>query len=177
MIILEITDKSELFEPLFNVYTQYFPEIERNTLESVKGYLHECSYNRFWDYLCLVALTDDGIIAGGLYLNVFYDIKAIVMEFLFVKEKYRDLHVATGLMDYVNKQFPNFCNVIEVEKDNPVQNFWTKMGFKKSDFEYVQPPIVEGRKDYDGLMLMVKGECADLDNVIREHYWKYAFSS
>jgi hypothetical protein len=124
-----------------------------------------------------VALTSDGIIAGGMYLNVFYDVCSIVTEFLFVKEAYRNDHVATDLLNYVSNRFPNFCNVIEVETDNPVQKFWAKMGFKKSDFRYVQPPIVKGREEYDGLMLMTKGECQDLENIIKEHYWKYAFSS
>lgn len=180
MMILEINEKSELFEPLFNVYCKYFPEIERNTLDSVKKYLHECAYHSDWDYICLVALTEDGVIAGGMYLNVFYDICSIVTEFLFVKEEFRGQGIAQTLLDHVHEQFPNFGHVIEVEKSNPVQNFWVKMGFTEVDFEYEQPPIVEGRKPYGGLMLMQRGFVGNdytwlVETLLKQHYWKYAF--
>ena len=66
--------------------------------------------------------------------------------------------------------------MIEVEKDGEAQYFWRHMGFKDLDYDYVQPPIVEGNEPFDGLKLMASGEVSDIDDILKNHYWKYSFA-
>ena len=66
--------------------------------------------------------------------------------------------------------------MIEVEKDGTAQNFWRHVGFSDLDYDYVQPPIVEGNEPFDGLKLMASGEVHDIDDVLKNHYWKYSFA-
>ena len=50
------------------------------------------------------------------------------------------------------------------------------MGFNDLDYDYIQPPLVEGNEPFDGLKLMASGEVHDIDDVLKNHYWKYSFA-
>lgn len=163
-----------LFERLFGSYSSHFPEIERNTMESTVGYVERSGKTDAWDYVC-AACTVSGEIAGGAYLNAFHDIGTVFLEFVFVEDGFKGCGLGRRILGWVRERFSGYPIVLECEKDGKAVGFWNKMGFRAIDYDYVQPPITEGRKPFDGLFLMTDGYHGDMETLLEGHYFKYAF--
>lgn len=173
MNISTITPNDIDFKPLFNFYCQFFPQIERNTYESLCGYYSLT--DEIYEYETIICKDLDRIIAG-CYINIFKDINICFIEFIFVDQSYREQGIANKILNYLREHHSNPIFMIEVEKDGNAQRFWRHIGFKDLDYNYVQPPIVDGNKPFDGLKLMASGNVQNIDDVLINHYWKYSFA-
>ena len=161
-------------EFVFKEYIRHFPEIELNSKESIS------SYRKFSDqgaeYHTIGLFSDDQECIGGCYYWHFADINAIVIEFIFVSEAHRGMGHADRMIGSIKTKFPNCPILVEVDKGSNAEPFWSHYGFHKSDYEYTQPPILEGNQEYGGLPIWVDSDSLDIDEVLKNHYFKYAFA-
>jgi hypothetical protein len=174
MKIVETSSSEILDVKLFQEYIKHFPKIEQNTLDSIR------SYRQFKDdgaiYNSLGLFDDSQTCVGGCYYWEFMDIGVIVIEFIFLSETIRGKGLSNVIIEHIlNKS--NFPIVIEVDDGGQAESYWKHRGFKKVDYNYVQPPIVEGNDNFDGLNIWTNSSVElDIDDVLKNHYWKYAFA-
>ena len=174
MKIENITNNNNQIADFYQFYKNYFPLHERDTLESVKQLAYNAAKIKNWDYN-IVKITDNGDFVGGLIYDCFSDINVIVIEFVFIVENYRHKSIIKKLLHYLEQIMPDASIIVEVEQNSPNIDFWNDKGFSVISTDYVQPKISNDQKPFDGLVLMSNKHIDNLDDVIKNHYWKYCF--
>lgn len=158
-------DDNELDQTLFNEYIKHFPKIELNTLDSISSYRKFNNFGLFNENECL----------GGCYFWHFEDINIIVIEFIFINENHRGLGYSNIILDLITSKYKSPI-VIEVNDGSDAESFWSHHGFKRQNYKYTQPPIIDGNDSFDGLSIWSNKSDLDLDNILNNYYFKFAFA-
>ena len=172
--LFNISNDDEKIADFYQFYKNYFPPHERDTLESMLQLAHNSAKNTDWDYN-IIEIADESSFIGGLVYDYFKDINVIVIEFIFIIEKFRSKSIVRQVFDYLEKKIPDVVILVEVDKDSPNIDFWRKKGFSIIQTDYIQPKISNNEKPFDGLVLMSNKPITNLQDVIQNHYWKYCF--
>ena len=174
MEITNITNDTKKIADFYRVYRNYFPIYERDALESIKQLAYNAAKVKNWNYN-IIQITDEGDFVGGLIYDYFTDINIIVIEFVFITEKFRGKSIVKQLLSYLERTMPDATILGEVEQNSPNVEFWQNKGFSVISTDYIQPKISQTQKPFDGLVLMSNKHIDNLDDVIQNHYWKYCF--
>lgn len=116
-----------------------------NLLKTFNYNLDKKSFNN--DFLKVLVYEED-FIKGILIYRYLYD--RIEIDYIIVDNKYRNLGIATKLLQYIEQKYTNIHNItLEVRESNLVAiNFYLKNGFKE----------VTKRKNYyndeDGILMI-----------------------
>lgn len=173
MEIVELTEDSQFLEPFYELYQKIFVnENERESKENIKKYLslkntgfyHGNSYHIF----CSV---EDSNVTGILVGDYYTEPNAGVIEFVAVDPAFRIRNTARGLIDFFIKAIINdasreingiFCEVdimeIMVSRNVSLTSlpFWSRLGFRVVEVDYVQPALSPGKKPVKDLILIYK---------------------
>ena len=140
-----------------------------NTLDSIRSYRQFKPLGAIYHSIGL--FDNNGNCCGGCYYWDFFDIQVSIVEFIFVAQDHRGQGLSDALLKHVA-----FPMVIEVDDGGSAEPYWKRHGFRKIDYDYVQPPIVEENEEFSGLNLWTNSPNEiDVDDVLKNHYWKYAF--
>ncbi len=174
MELLNITYNNKEIAVFYDFYKKYFPSFERDTLESMKKLAFNSKNTKEWNYN-IIKIIDNHNFVGGLVYDYFSDINVIIIEFVFITETYRNKSIVKKLMQFIEQKTPNAAIIGEVEKDSANIKFWQNKGFSIISTDYIQPKINDKEKPFGGLVLMSNKPIINLQDVIKNHYWKYCF--
>ena len=174
MKLLNITNNDKQIDVFYDFYKNYFPPFERDTIQSIKKLSRNSSKITDW-YYNIIEITDNDNFVGGLIYDYFMDINVIVIEFVFIVETYRHKSIIKKMLNYLEQKMPDAVILGEVEQNSPNVEFWKNKGFSVISTDYIQPKISQTQKPFDGLVLMSNKHINNLDDVIKNHYWKYCF--
>ena len=149
------------FEKFYNnIFIKNFNnKNEYSSLEIVLDLIKNGYYDSLESNIILYKINNE-IIAGCIF-NYFDKINSIGIEFITVSNNHKRKGIGTLIVSDVIQYVKDFRNTIkyvfgEIELKNiVVQNFWEKLGFKKIDFNYIQPSI-SNKNPVDNLTLIVK---------------------
>lgn len=149
------------FEKFYNnIFIKNFNnKNEYSSLEIVLDLIKNEYYDSLESNIILYKINNE-IIAGCIF-NYFDKINSIGIEFITVSNSHKRKGIGTTIVSDVIQYVKDFRNIIkyvfgEIELKNiVVQNFWEKLGFKKIDFNYIQPSI-SNKNPVDNLTLIVK---------------------
>lgn len=157
-----------------SIYMESFPSIdERESLDSIIDYLTRKNNGAFGrnNYHIILAVKSHKI-QGGAIFDYFEKSNCAVIEFIAIKKIYQSNGVGSRLyqkilenvckdasirrhhnVDYI------FCEIEKVKESLSNEDkyiwFWNKMGYKKLDFDYVQPALEAGKDCVNTLDLIV----------------------
>lgn len=172
MTILDVTHNEKLEKIVFHEYVRHFPVIEQNTMDTIREYKTKYKFGAFYK---IIGIFDEcWNCIGGCYYWLFSDINTMVIEFIFIQEHHRGKGLSTKILEQIVEN-KNLLIVIEVDKGSSAESYWSKLGFSPIDYEYIQPAIVNGNPEYHGLRIWSNVTDFDIEEVIKNHYWKYAF--
>jgi GNAT superfamily N-acetyltransferase len=123
-------------------------------------------------YVCIVA-ERDGQVVGGIVGDFFPASSSAVIEFVAVHNQHRGERIASRLihnmlytMEKRTSKAIHYC-FAEIENPNALSEkklqeearlrlgFWKKLGAKKINFNYFQPPLCDGKQPLNTLFLSV----------------------
>lgn len=154
--------KDEQFDIFYQILVDNFPKSERRTYERHKEMLKNPLYKIF-------LYSEKNDILGMIGEWEFNDF--IYIEHLAVKKNLHSKGIGTKMLHDFKLKF-NKDIILEVEPPFAAEavkriDFYEKFGFKKNDYEYLQPPMQEGQKN---LPLIILSSDKKLD---KEHFIKY----
>lgn len=156
-----------------DVYEINFPdENERESIENM--ILQSQRFDNLQNFYKIILGYINNKAVGGLIGNIFCDINAAVVEFIVIDSSFRKRGIASSLIDYFVNSAKNLCvknnsslKYIFLEVDNPRHfkdekkaaavsriEFWNKMGAKKLDINYIQPPLAEDKDEVTCLNIL-----------------------
>jgi GNAT superfamily N-acetyltransferase len=170
-------------------YLQEFSDPEEQAsfdsmLETLKT---ESSSNTFK----VIMFVNGKEVAGIVAVNYVHSIRVLLIEFLLVESSYRSLGLGRKLIDAAKLEFPDLdCIVCEINDPRYIYDdsfcdldrmrVWQKYGFKKLDFNYIQPSLSDDKEPVENMMLMCSSKAlylpSDLVLEIVRSYMKYAMS-
>jgi ribosomal protein S18 acetylase RimI-like enzyme len=155
------------------LYLEAFPdENERETLDNMLAQAKRFSQTQNAHYVCIVA-ERCGQIVGGIVGDFFPASFSAVIEFVVVHSQYRGERIASRLihnmlhtMEKRTNKHIHYC-FAEIENPDalprePLQEearlrlgFWKKLGAKRINLDYYQPPLCETKQPLHTLFLSV----------------------
>ena len=197
MKYIEVIDpNSDGVKQFHDVLLEAFPDpCEREDVEILRWNLRRGSWTT-QDEVCryhLVVATQDGQAAGGISFY-FYGSRRNALgmgSYLAVRNDFRTEGLGTKLIHLrdqilardaleLNCQLkgliiqvsdPEFMGTEEIERDvmNPFERerFWKRRGYRKIDFDFVQPPIRKGEPPVEYLSLYMFPYCPEWKNMKR----------
>ena len=195
MNYIEVIDpNSNEVKQFHDVLVEAFPDHhEREDLEILRWNLRRGSWTT-QDEVCryhLVVATQDGRAVGGVSFY-FYSSEGNALgmgSYLAVRSDFRTEGLGTKLIDLRNRILsrdalepncqlkgliiqvsdPEFMSAEEIERDvmNPFERerFWKRRGYRKIDFDFVQPPIRKGEPPVEYLSLYMFPYCPEWENM------------
>lgn len=167
----DITLLKDFYE---NIYIKAFgDEDERETLENI---LKQAGRFKIYkdkdqsDYYFLLAVLC-GRAVGGMIADAFPGVESCALEFIAVKDEYRNEGIGDGLMRFFHDSLKADCPAVNFtymffEVEDPLQMpaaqfgfcmkrtaHWAKRGAKKVSIDYLQPALSENKNDVDRLFL------------------------
>lgn len=100
----------------------------------------------------MVYTDTDNEIKAVCILDKIKDLNTIWIEFIAVKNKYRNKGIAKEIIKNINKSDYNI--IVEVEKESYAYNFWKSMRFSQIEVNYIQPSLDADKNPVYNLMLM-----------------------
>ena len=189
MNYVEITDSnSDKLEQFHDVLVEAFPDpIEREDMEILRANLLEGSWEH-GDEICryhiISARCDDEIVAGVSFYFFSHNQTALGIGcYLAVKERFRKRGIGTGLIDLRNQTLfrdageldchlkglviqvsdPQRMSAEEIERDVvnswEREKFWKHRGYRKIDFNFIQPSIRKGEPPIEYLSFYIFPYC------------------
>ena len=174
---VSVKDKKSL-SYLGEFYTDIYIDVfkdkdERETFDNLLDYLSLSDKNEGKDYIYHIILVKDesGKVLGGSVFDYFVASNSAVIEFLAVREEKQSAGYGTLIYNEVLKILNRDANkynhpqvddiIIEinnpeyVEKGDPMKYlyFWNKLRYRRIEFDYVQPPLDEDKKEVRYLWL------------------------
>lgn len=155
------------------IYMECFPDPdERETFDSILGYLQEAQGAKDYRYHIVLARDEDEKVVGGAIFDYFPDTNAGVIEFIAIKpdvqscgagsQLYR--HVLLMLSEDAFRTKRRQLGAIFCEIDSPQYSrssikkylyFWRKHNYRHLDFPYIQPSLSAGQEKVTGLWFTV----------------------
>lgn len=169
MITFKKLVATNLFDLMFldnfynNIFVKSFPnKDECEDLDTIKKYMLKSSNSPYWDYEVILAF-DDGVVIGGIIFDYMRSRNTAFIEFIAIDASYRTQRIGVRLfdfaMDVLNSKAKELGYVgiryVFAEMDNPKYRgndtmnylyFNSKLGFRKLDIDYIQPPLIEGKE-------------------------------
>lgn len=146
-MIISLTEPNHYFEQAMELYKSEFPSAIREDkqvfLESFK--VKQQDSTRYY-FLCTI---QDEQVTGFITFHYEKQYSIGYIVYLVVNPAFRGQHIAVQLMNEAN-QIMNKAKYImlECEKDSdgnsPLDQFYSKFGFEKADYTYVQPGLQGG---------------------------------
>lgn len=175
---IDINDKNsmiELGEYYKSIYIESFPDAnERESLDSIIDFLTKKSQGWYKknNYHVILVLKS-GKIVGGIICDYFADSNCGVIEFIAIKEEYQSGGIGTRIyqksveilrkdarlnsqneLDYIFGEIEKVNDNKSIE-DKKYLWFWWKMGYKKIDFDYIQPALDSNKQCVSSLDLIL----------------------
>ena len=191
MDYIEISDPNSYeLRQFHDVLVEAFPDpIEREDMEILRANLLEGSWER-GDEICryhIIAARWNGEIVGGVSFYFFsHNQTALgIGSYLAVKEEFWERGIGTGLIDLRNQTLsrdarelnchlkglviqvsdPQRMSAEEIEKDVvnswEREQFWKRRGYRKIDFNFIQPSIREGEPPIEYLSFYIFPYCEE----------------
>lgn len=162
---------SDLGKFYTEIYMDSFPTNERETLDNLLIYLKNGTENKDYKYHITVVKNNNGDIVGGAVYNYFNIIDSGVIEFIVVRKNLQSVGLGSLIYSHILKKLNEDAhkrktklNKIYCEIDSPESSaqsikkylhFWNKSGYKKINFNYVQPALSNDKQAIDNLWLIV----------------------
>ncbi|OQY31361.1 MAG: hypothetical protein B6241_14270 [Spirochaetaceae bacterium 4572_59] len=144
------------FEQFWNLYSHSFPENERRDLDLQRQIMSHPAFQ-------IRHYKNDDLYRG--FLNTFHFTEFIFVDHLAVSPDQRGTGIGSSIM---NELIESTSKPIILEVERPTSNdavrridFYESLGFHLNVFDYIQPPIDEGRKAIP-LFLMTYPERLDM---------------
>ncbi|MBR6457960.1 MAG: GNAT family N-acetyltransferase [Bacteroidales bacterium] len=195
------------FSELYALYKGIFTdEDEAEDLDGIRaslalvgdaGLVRTCgAFNEYW-----VAAEQDGAVVGGVNFTAFevpaLGITTAHINYLFTSAAWRGRGVGSALLEEVKavsradylfceQNDPSLMSAAELEEDfrssgiDPLERiaWWTRRGFGRLGFRYVQPPLSPGKAPAEGMSLNVCPSESPLDaKVLQAHLRRFFYIS
>jgi len=174
---VDIDDKKTL-SLLGEFYTDIYIDVfsnrfERETFDNLLVYLELNEKNKGQDYIyhILLAKDENGKVMGGCIFDYYVDNNSATIEFLAVKEEKQSggygSMIYQQVLKVLNEDAIKYHHLsvdhILIEINKPSANkegdpskylyFWDKYNFQRLVFDYIQPPLNEGKEEVRDLWL------------------------
>lgn len=164
---------SDLSQFYTDIYLESFPnENERETFDSMIGYLKRAEGQNDYVYHILLAKDNGGNVVGGAIFDYFKATNSAVIEFIAVKQTLQASGKGTAIYKQILKMLSYDANAnkntcisnIFCEIESPILSgtgankhmyFWNKNNFKRLVFDYIQPALSPSQQPVTGLWFNV----------------------
>lgn len=163
----------ELGQFYTDIYMECFPDAnEREPFDNLLYYLNKKDNNPNYKYHIVLAKDNNDEIIGGCIFDFYAASNSGVIEFLAVKKDLQSAgigsliynHVLSVLSEDAYKANKKPLSCVFCEIDSPQYSkadvkkylyFWNKNGYKRLDFQYIQPSLSQTQAPVFGLWLTV----------------------
>lgn len=187
-IVVNADDEASIFkfkEYYDNVFVKAFPDPnEINTFEEIEELIRRRIIGENYGIIKLYEMNDK-VVAGVIY-DYYYDTRAVAIEYIAIDPDYRKYGLASKIFNKIVEDYRDkfLIDWIIIEIEDPEKRsdkddmsyfyFWKKHGFKKVDFEYVQPAI-RNKVPVESLILCAKNVHHDVDYINKETIKRFIY--